>query len=1521
MKKNLSRFFSLLLAVITTLSVTAAPLQRRASQAKYSLPGLSTTVTPAPTASKNGQFQRPQASTSSSKGLFKSSFKITDLNAKAPNKLAPLAETAKLPNFVGSVNWSENFSANGLYTIPTNSSQDFTRLYKYANAEYGGVLVDDTYFTCEFFQYPGYGSVIIYTGYDMTTGKICYEVNGAYHTYSMTYDPTTSTIYAIANIEGIYALTKITFDVEQEKVIFKPIAGIELDAMGIWNALACDSKGQLWAVYSDGYEGTGSQFICTGSTLYKIDKNTAVVTKVGDTGYDSLYASDAIFDWKTDRLFWTVLNTEQEGFLTEVDTTTGEATIIYSFPGNEEVTGLAIQTPEAEDDAPAAVTDLKANFTGGSLSGSIDFKAPSTLFDGTEASGEINYTVTANGEQVATGTTSFGADTSAPVSLPAAGFYTFSVSVSNDKGESPKVETQAYVGADTPESTSVSAKYSDGVMTVSWLPVTSSINGGFIDVDNITYTVTRFPGKEVVANKISATTFTENLPEPDKLTTYYYEVVANAGELSSKPAQSNAISLGAVTPPFTATFEDSLDGFNVVDANGDDETWSVLDGYARITFNNSLDMDDWLISPGIKLKGGTLYDIAADFACGNPSYPERIEVKVGKSFKPEDMTTILLEPTEINQRKEEPFEWNEIFIPEADGTYYFGFHGISDMDKFILYVDNFSISSPKSVNTPAAVSALTVTPGANGALTATVSFTTPATTLSGDALTALTKVELLRNNKVINTWTNPAINTPITYTDNLSAPDDYTYTVITYNDAGKGPEAVASVYVGVDYPSIVTGVNAFETDNPGEVTVTWDAVTTTSDDSPIDPSLVQYQVHRILGGVPVPVSSIIDGTSYTYQAVEAGYQEFVQLAVVAITDRGYGKILNESLSRNFPAGTPYKGLTLSNAQDIQNYILGVNSAGGGNWSVYDDSFIPSQDNDNRLLAMYGPYKNNYGDLYTGLISLEGIDNPGLTFYTFNIGSLDGGIADINEISVSVKEKGAQDFVTVETIVVSETGPANSWNRVVVDLSAYAGKTIQVNFYSIVKAATYTIIDNIKIGALYANDLSIMSIYAPAEVITGDNYTIDVVVTNEGTATAEDYSVELYSGQQLVATKAGKSLEGGISTIFEFDLTMSPIATDDVVYSAKVVLAGDENAANDASQTVSITPIASKLPTISDLSAEIADYGVKLTWNGPDQAAIPADAITEDFEDGLSFSSHYGDWTFVDKDGSPVDGFSNMDIPNIVEGVTKGSFWVWDTNTTGIGSKYFAAHSGSKYLFALYRSDMGKSDEWAISPELNGSAQTITFYAKSYSGEYPEKIKLFYSTDSTDPDDFIEIETINRVASDWTRYEFDVPAGAKYFAINSCATNSFMLMIDDVTYIPADAPVSIILQGYDIYRNGVKINANIITDCNYVDAEVEDGKDYEYEVVAVYNKGQSLPTAVSIRYQDSGIESTLSDAVTIMPANNSIVVTGATGLSITVNAADGKTLYTGKGEAQTVIPVQQGIYIVRAGQTVKKVLVK
>ena len=82
----------------------------------------------------------------------------------------------------------------------------------------------------------------------------------------MTYYPTPDTVYAIANIDRHFVLVKVTFDIEHSRVLLDPVDIITLEEYGLWNSIACDSKGQLWAIYSDCVipESDDDPMVCTG---------------------------------------------------------------------------------------------------------------------------------------------------------------------------------------------------------------------------------------------------------------------------------------------------------------------------------------------------------------------------------------------------------------------------------------------------------------------------------------------------------------------------------------------------------------------------------------------------------------------------------------------------------------------------------------------------------------------------------------------------------------------------------------------------------------------------------------------------------------------------------------------------------------------------------------------------------------------------------------------------------------------------------------------------------------------------------------------------------------------------------------------------------------------------------------------------------------------------------------------------------------------------------------------------------
>lgn len=1532
MKKILSRIFSVALIAATVASPSLAQTAKKAKAASSSQAKATVTMKAQNKPErKNGEkglnvLPRKQAA-----GPFREANMKKMAGRKAAGiKKAASYEAANVPTLYGGVTfqegWSEGNTPYGIYNVTSSQTEV---VVEGTNASYGGVCVDGVYYAVDGFSFWGMVFVTI-SAYDVESGEMIGSYDGAVENMTsggMAYDATTGNVYGIGLTADGSAMQLAKYEFSESACTVTPIAALE----GNWNSIACDSQGQLYGISYAGVT-SGDDFEVTESHLNKIDKTTGAVTLIGETGALPKYLSSATIDTKTDRMFWNVCAPDETSCLCEVDLTTGAATELFQYALGDEIMGMYVPAPAAEAGAPAECQNVSVNFPEDNLAGTVTLTTPSTNFDGSAGSGELIVIVMANGEQVGYAETTYGKAVTVDVDLTlmGAGMYDFTIFASNDAGVGPKTKIKnIWVGADTPEATTATLTYANGNMEVSWLPVTASVNGGYFDAANLTYTVERADGS-VAAEGLTTTIFTEAVAEPAEITSYYYVVKAVCGDLVSAPAQTNTVVLGSIVPPYSCDFESGIDGWTILDANGDGKTWMEAQGAIRVSYNSSLDMDDWLITPPMKLEAGKAYNVSFQAKSNGTSFPERIEVKYGKANTAEGMTETLVPATDLTTG-----EWTDLenmLVPDEDGTYYVGFHGISDADMYYLWLDNVQIEAGISALAPGMAGNLTATADATGANKCTVSFNAPDKTMNGQALSSLTKVEVLRGETVIKTFDAPAVGAALSCDDTEAPSGNVTYTVIGYNAEGAGLKATVTTFVGFDVPAAVESATIQRTQVEGQALVTWTPVTTDANGLTLPEGKVTYTIVKAEGNNLVEVASGLTGDNYSYQAVATGEQDFVQVGVMAVTTEGQGALAATDM---IPVGTPYNGISESFAGGNLGYIWGLAPINGGTVQVAtDESGIPSQDGDNGFIGIKGGGVDSGADFFSGLVSLEGMENPGLVFYTFNIKDPDQPLIDSNEISVSVREVGTEEWtVLMAPKTVNELcgGEQDAWGRVSVSFEAYANKVIQFQITAVSKLIPgtesynpFTMIDNIKVGSILANDLAATGITAPEKVKAGAAYKVDVKVANEGAQAAEGFSVELYADEELVETKAVESLGVGQSTTVSFDLTMSALATEPVSYYAKVVYAADENAENNQTSSMEVVPVVSNLPVATDLQASNVEAGIKLTWNEPNLEGGVPEEITDDFEDGESFAAEYGNWTFVDGDNSAVGGFQGIDLPGIAAGTATGSFWIFD-NTSESFNASFDAHSGNKYLFALFRYDDGTTDDWAISPELTGDAQTISFYARSYNASYPEKITVYYSTGSKETSDFIEVEgsTVSSVPGEWTEYSYNLPAGAKYFAIRSWATSSFMLMVDDVTYTPAGMTANLEIAGYNVYRDGVKINDAPVADCEYVDSNVEADTQYTYVVTVVYtDKGESKGSdEVVIKRDFKSVDGIGDGAVSIKAENGKVVVLNAEGLDVVVAAANGAVVYSGAGELKTEVAVANGVYVVTAGKTVRKVIVR
>ncbi len=464
-------------------------------------------------------------------------------------------------------------------------------------------------------------------------------------------------------------------------------------------AIACNDQGVLYGVGMDGwFYAISTANVGNGSEIE--------VMPLGDLGIDNISTnpSTMTYDARTGKFYWAVVLNDQKCYLYEINPTIGSvaATQLMVTPDNAWLVNLYVEEPKAADDAPAAVTNLAAAFEGASTTGVISFTAPTTTYAGDPLSGTLNYTITASGEQVATGTVEAGADAQVEVTLPM-GNVEVVVVVANEAGSSPEAKLKLYVGAETPLApTNVMFDYDyyTKQSSISWSAPTVGIHDIELDADAITYNVYRMPGDELVAQGIEETEFVEDF-DPATLASYSYKVEAIHHTVKGAAAESNKAVVGpALEVPYTNNFNTaaSFNLLTILDNNNDGNVWkwsSSYSGGGRASFYNSktIDADDWLLSPPINLKAGATYSISFDANTAVSNDVDYMDVAFGQGFFTEKYNTIF-DHIVLNTPVSNTYTCDTI-VPSKTGVYYFGFHCTSVAGYGWLLLHNFSIKMVK----------------------------------------------------------------------------------------------------------------------------------------------------------------------------------------------------------------------------------------------------------------------------------------------------------------------------------------------------------------------------------------------------------------------------------------------------------------------------------------------------------------------------------------------------------------------------------------------------------------------------------------------------------------------------------------------------------------------------------------------------------------------------------------------------------------------------------------------------------
>ena len=824
-----------------------------------------------------------------------------------------------------------------------------------------------------------------------------------------------------------------------------------------------------------------------------------------------------------------------------------------------------------------------------------------------------------------------------------------------------------------------------------------------------------------------------------------------------------------------------------------------------------------------------------------------------------------------------------------------------------------------------------IIPGEQGAMEATVKFTAPTTANEGAVqVTEPFKVELSRKvddywsaEEVIYTFENVEPGSEQSYTDRdtetLEAGNKYQYRIILYYDGNvtRHWNNYGSVLMGPDKPGEPTDVVAVEEN--GNIKVTWVAPAKGVNGGWFDATAVRYKVER---GVPA-------GYSYDYTELATGL-DALEYVDTDITEEGVYRYritsmtgdvesrsnTSEDIVAGPPAKMPWKESWPKTNSQHSTWTRSNDWSSSTGATIYDSNYdiiceIEPADADGGMLLLQSySWNHEEGDVetaVTGRIDFTDAVDPVLMFSWFD---LDPELSN-NVLKVYVSADDA-DFVELDIDTQSAPG-LNKWVSFNTSLSQFIGaEYIKVKFeVALGDKYAKSAIDAVEVREIMPVDLGVKSVNVPVMFYPGAAMEAGVTVENTGDAMSEPYAVSItLDGADLAYGEFESVANHGVAT-HKFPVEF-PENISAGKHTVLVTVETSPDAVSD-NNTSEIEVEVVALPAASNLAH---NDGV-LTWDAAGE--LPFDdgdkAVNElflDYDHGTTGS--FGDWTFID-DGIKTYSIpgATLDYPNKLTEISGMVLYPsllgtpWDT----------PQERGACFIFVGCED---KADDWLISPQLNGLAQTITFKATAAASWGSEYFDIYVSSFDKSVESFTKLQSYKLPGSkgeEWTEYSVELPAGTKYFAINCISSYGDALCVTDFNFVTGYGLTSDPTEflGYNVYCDDEKVNDEVITTTSFTLPEVV--KKGNYTVKAVYNNAESQATDPVYLQGTSGVAGVNGEGALLTVEGTTLVISG-NGAYAVVDLA-GRTVAAGNGAAR--VAAAAGTYVVTVDGTVFKVVVK